>query len=108
VTGARDTRIPGGPALVSRVLMRSSARPGPQSAAWAAEDRHARERAMKPNIGKAERAARVVIGIAVLSLAFVGPQTPWAYLGLLPFVTGLVGWCPPYALLGVSTVRSSK
>ena len=63
---------------------------------------------MKPNIGKAERAVRVVVGIAVLSLAFVGPQTPWAYLGLLPLVTGLVGWCPPYALLGVSTVRPSK
>jgi hypothetical protein len=63
---------------------------------------------MSPNIGKAERAARVVVGIAVVSLAFVGPQTPWAYLGLLPLVTGLVGWCPPYALLGVSTVRASK
>jgi hypothetical protein len=63
---------------------------------------------MKPNIGKAERAVRIVVGVTVLSLAFVGPQTPWAYLGLLPLVTGLVGWCPPYALLGVSTARAPK
>ena len=63
---------------------------------------------MKPNIGNVERVVRVVVGIAVLSLAFVGPRTPWAYLGLLPFLTGLVGWCPPYALLGISTVRSTK
>ena len=63
---------------------------------------------MKPNIGKVERIVRIVVGIGVLSLAFVGPRTPWAYLGILPLLTGLVGWCPPYALFGISTVRSAK
>lgn len=63
---------------------------------------------MKVNIGSVERVIRVVVGIGVLSLAFVGPRTPWAYLGLLPLVSGLVGWCPPYALLGISTVRPAK
>jgi len=63
---------------------------------------------MKPNIGKLERIVRVVVGIGVLSLAFVGPRAAWAYLGILPLVTGLVGWCPPYALLGISTVKASK
>jgi DUF2892 family protein len=63
---------------------------------------------MKPNIGQVERVVRIVVGVGVLSLAFVGPRTPWAYLGLLPLLTGLVGWCPPYALLGISTVRSAK
>ena len=63
---------------------------------------------MKPNIGKVERIVRVVVGIGVLSLAFVGPRAAWAYLGILPLVTGLVGWCPPYALLGISTVKASK
>ncbi len=58
---------------------------------------------MTKNIGKAERIARVVLGVGVLSLAFVGPQSPWAYLGFLPLVTGLLGWCPPYALLGIGT-----
>ena len=63
---------------------------------------------MKPNIGKTERIVRIVVGIAVLSLAFVGPRASWAYLGLLPLLSGLIGWCPPYALLGISTVRASK
>lgn len=58
---------------------------------------------MKKNIGLIERVIRVVVGAAIVSLAFVGPQTPWAYLGIIPILTGLVGWCPPYSLLGIST-----
>jgi hypothetical protein len=63
---------------------------------------------MKPNIGRTERIVRVVIGVGVTSLAVVGPRASWAYVGLLPFLTGLIGWCPPYALLGISTVGESK
>jgi hypothetical protein len=63
---------------------------------------------MKPNIGKVERIVRVVVGLGILALAFVGPRTPWAYLGILPLLSGLVGWCPPYALLRISTVRPAK
>jgi hypothetical protein len=63
---------------------------------------------MTTNIGKIERIARIVVGLGILSLAFVGPRSPWAYLGILPLLTGLVGWCPPYALLGISTVKASK
>ena len=63
---------------------------------------------MKPNIGTVERIVRVVVGVGILALAFVGPRTPWAYLGVLPILSGLVGWCPPYALLGISTVRPAK
>lgn len=58
---------------------------------------------MKQNIGNIERAVRITVGAAILSLAFVGPATPWGYLGIVPLLTGLVGWCPPYALLGLST-----
>jgi hypothetical protein len=63
---------------------------------------------MTTNIGKVERTVRIVIGVGILSLAFVGPRSPWAYLGILPVLTGLVGWCPPYALFGISTARASK
>ena len=41
--------------------------------------------------------------LIILSLAFVGPATPWGYLGIVPLLTGIIGWCPPYALFGVST-----
>lgn len=58
---------------------------------------------MKQNIGNIERVIRVLVGVGILSLAFVGPASPWGYLGIVPILTGLIGWCPPYALLGIST-----
>jgi len=63
---------------------------------------------MKKNVGSAERVIRVVLGLVVLSLAFVGPRSPWAYVGIIPLATGLIGWCPPYALLGISSCKSCK
>lgn len=50
-----------------------------------------------------ERTVRVIVGLGLLSLAFVGPQTAWGYLGLVPLLTGLIGTCPLYTMLGVST-----
>ena len=50
-----------------------------------------------------ERALRVVLGLALLSIAFVGPKTPWGYLGIVPLATGLFGTCPLYTLLGWNT-----
>lgn len=58
---------------------------------------------MKKNVGNIERIIRIIAGGIILSLAFVGPATPWGYLGIVPLLTGLIGWCPPYALLGIST-----
>lgn len=55
------------------------------------------------NVGPTDRALRAVLGLAVLALAFVGPRTPWGYLGLIPLLTAVVGFCPLYALLGIST-----
>lgn len=55
------------------------------------------------NEGSLDRTLRVVLGLAVLSLTFVGPRTPWGYLGLVPIVTGLIGSCPLYSLFGLST-----
>jgi hypothetical protein len=50
-----------------------------------------------------DRAVRVILGVALLSLVVVGPQTYWGLLGLIPLVTGLVGSCPLYRLFGIST-----
>ncbi|NDV11345.1 YgaP family membrane protein [Crenobacter caeni] len=60
---------------------------------------------MQKNIGNTERVIRVVVGLAITSLAFVGPASPWAFLGLIPVATGLMGWCPPYAMLGINTCK---
>jgi len=55
-----------------------------------------------------ERILRVVAGVVILSLAFVGPKTAWGYLGLVPIVTGAIGSCPLYTLLGLSTCPMKK
>ncbi len=60
---------------------------------------------MPRNEGSLDRVIRVVAGLAILSLAFVGPQTPWAYLGLVPLLTGVVAFCPAYALFGIRTCK---
>lgn len=63
---------------------------------------------LQKNIHKYERAARIVVGLALTSLAFVGPANLWFLLGLVPLVTGVVGWCPPYQLLGINTARCAR
>lgn len=63
---------------------------------------------MKTNEGAIDRVLRVILGLGILSLAFVGPQTPWAYLGAIPLLTGLVGFCPLYAMLGINTCGAPK
>ncbi len=63
---------------------------------------------MKKNIGNAERVVRAAIGLGILSLAFTGPRSPWAFLGIFPLLTGAVGLCPPYAIFGISTRRADK
>jgi len=60
------------------------------------------------NVHPIERGARVLVGAGILSLAFVGPQTSWAYLGAIPIVTGLLGTCPLYTVLGFSTCPIRK
>ena len=58
---------------------------------------------MKQNVGSIDRAIRAIVGIGLISLVFVGPQTVWGWIGVIPLATAIVGWCPPYALLGIST-----
>jgi hypothetical protein len=55
------------------------------------------------NEHKVERIARVVLGVALISLFFFGPETPWGLLGFVPLLTGAVGFCPLYRIFGFST-----
>lgn len=58
---------------------------------------------LRRNEGSIDRVLRVIVGLAILSLVFFGPRTAWGYLGLVPLITGLVGFCPAYRLLGINT-----
>jgi hypothetical protein len=55
------------------------------------------------NEGTADRVIRVVIGLGLLSIVFVGPQTPWGWIGVVPLATGVLGFCPLYRLVGINT-----
>ncbi|WP_037586428.1 YgaP family membrane protein [Stenoxybacter acetivorans] len=52
------------------------------------------------NISKTDRIIRIILGLVLLALVFVGPKTAWGWIGLFPLITGLVGWCGLYTLLG--------
>lgn len=58
---------------------------------------------MSRNEGTVDRVLRVVLGLVLLSLTVVGPQSLWGLIGLVPLVTGLVGYCPVYTLFGLRT-----
>ena len=55
------------------------------------------------NEGKVDRILRVALGLGLLSLVFVGPQTAWGWVGAVPLVTGLIGNCPLYSILGINS-----
>ena len=57
------------------------------------------------NEGTLDRALRVILGVVLIALVFSGPQTPWGWIGLVPLLTGLVGFCPLYRLVGIRTCR---
>lgn len=58
---------------------------------------------MTRNEGTIDRLLRVVVGLILIALVFVGPRTAWGWIGVVPLLTGLVGMCPIYSLLGINT-----
>ena len=63
---------------------------------------------MKKNVGTIDRGIRIIVGLALIAAYFLnsGGTYSWLYLlGIVPLVTGLIGTCPPYALLGINTCK---
>jgi Protein of unknown function (DUF2892) len=60
------------------------------------------------NIGAFDRMARIALGLGLLSLTVVGPQTAWGYVGLVPLLTGALGRCPLYGMFGFTTCPVSR
>ena len=57
---------------------------------------------MKRNVGKSDKAVRLVVSIAIIT-AGVYFQSWWGAIGAVPILTAMMGWCPPYSLLGINT-----
>jgi hypothetical protein len=62
---------------------------------------------MKTNVGGIDKIIRILVGIALIAWALFGGPV-WAWIGVLPLATGLMGWCPAYTLIGLNTCPLSK
>ncbi len=60
----------------------------------------------KTNVGSADRLFRIVLGLILIAMVFVGPKTPWGWIGIIPLVTGFLRTCPLYSLIGVNTCKA--
>lgn len=60
------------------------------------------------NAGTLDRTIRIALGIALLALAFTGPRTVFGYIGIVPLLTGIVGFCPLYRLVGLRTCPAPR
>ena len=65
---------------------------------------------MSVNIGGIDRVLRIIVGSALIAaaLGYLGSnyQTPWAWIGVVPLATALIGWCPAYTILGIKTCKA--
>lgn len=61
---------------------------------------------MTKNVGGIDRIIRIVVGLALIAAAATGAVGLWGYVGVVPLLTGLMGWCPPYAILGFNTCKA--
>ncbi len=62
---------------------------------------------MNKNVGTLDRALRVIVGLALIALSVTGTVGYWGWVGIVPLVTALVGWCPAYTLLGIKTCKTT-
>ena len=60
---------------------------------------------MKLNEGTIDRALRIIAGVVLIGLTLAGKIGVWGWIGVVPLVTGLIGWCPAYSLLGFKTCK---
>jgi hypothetical protein len=63
---------------------------------------------MTQNVGGIDRILRIVVGLALIAIVFVGPQTPWGWIGAVFVLTGFIRWCPAYGIFGFSTSGTAE
>jgi len=58
------------------------------------------------NVGSVDKVIRLIIGAGLISLVFIGPQTLWGWIGIIPIATAFISFCPLYKVIGISSVKS--
>ena len=56
------------------------------------------------NVGGIDKVLRILVGLALIAWTFMGGPV-WAWVGIVPLVTGVVGFCPVYTILKMSTKK---
>lgn len=62
---------------------------------------------MQRNVGSADRILRIIAGLGIIAAGMYFGSW-WGAIGGVPLLTGLIGWCPPYAMFGISTCRTTS
>lgn len=60
---------------------------------------------MKANVGGIDRVVRIAVGIALIAWVLLANGPTWAWVGVLPLVTGIFSFCGAYSLLGINTCK---
>ena len=63
---------------------------------------------MTKNVGGIDKIIRIVLGLALIAATLMGALPVWGWIGIVPLATGLMGWCPPYAILGFTTCKTKN
>lgn len=63
---------------------------------------------MNSNVGGIDRVVRVVAGVMLIALTLMGTIGVWGWVGIVPIVTGALGFCPLYTVLGFSTCPAKR
>ncbi|WP_296490633.1 DUF2892 domain-containing protein [Rhodoferax sp.] len=63
---------------------------------------------MKSNVGGIDRILRIVLGLVLIGLTLTGTVGVWGWIGVVPLATGVIGWCPPYAIFGWNTCSTKQ
>lgn len=63
---------------------------------------------MKLNVGGIDRILRISAGLVLVGLAATGTVGAWGWIGVVPLLTGAVGFCPLYPLVGMNTCPMKK
>lgn len=63
---------------------------------------------MTKNVGGIDRILRIIVGLVLIGLAATQTVGVWGYIGVVPLLTGLIGWCPAYLPFGIKTCKTKS
>ena len=63
---------------------------------------------MKINVGGTDSVIRIIVGLALIGLTAINALGVWGWIGVVPLLTGIIKFCPAYAIFGMSSCPKDK